>query len=150
MNEIKYETSKHIMNVAKYIFSFCTTLYARSIDHDKSKLENPEAEVFEEFTPRLAGMTYASDEYKKCLEEMKPALDHHYKENRHHPEHFKGGIKNMNLVDLSEMLCDWKAATLRHNDGDIIKSIELNQSRFGYSDDIRVILINTVKDLGWV
>ena len=32
-------------------------------------------------------LTYGSDEYKACLTEMKPALDHHYAANRHHPEH---------------------------------------------------------------
>ena len=51
----------------------------------------------------------------------------------------------MNLVDLIEMLCDWKAATMRHNDGDIMKSIEINQERFGYGDEIKQIMINTVK-----
>jgi hypothetical protein len=53
----------------------------------------------------------------------------------------------MNLIDLVEMLCDWYAASKRHNDGDIMKSIEINQKRFGFSDDLRQILENTVKDL---
>lgn len=51
----------------------------------------------------------------------------------------------MNLVDIIEMLCDWKAATLRHADGDIYKSIEINQKRFGYSDELKSIFINTIK-----
>ena len=76
---------------------------------------------------------------------MKPALEHHYKENRHHPEHFENGIKGMTLIDLVEMISDWKAASERHNNGDIIKSIEINQKRFGYSDDIKQILLNTVQ-----
>jgi hypothetical protein len=41
------------------------------------------------------------------------------------------------------MFCDWKAATLRHKDGDIIKSIEQNQKRFGYSDELKAIFLNT-------
>lgn len=82
---------------------------------------------------------------------MAKGLEHHYVNNRHHPEYFKSdipeasGIKNMNLVDLVEMFCDWKAATLRHKDGDIIKSIEQNQVRFGYSDDLKAIFLNTAK-----
>ena len=32
---------------------------------------------------------------------------------------------------------------MRHNDGDIMKSIEINQERFGYSDDLKQLLINT-------
>jgi hypothetical protein len=51
----------------------------------------------------------------------------------------------MNLVDLLEMVCDWKAATLRHANGDIEKSLEINQKRFGYSDELKAILRNTVK-----
>ncbi len=77
------------------------------------------------------------------MAEMKPAIDHHNSANRHHPEHFEGGIHEMNLIDLLEMMCDWKAATLRHNDGDIMKSIEINQKRFGYSDELAAILRNT-------
>ena len=75
---------------------------------------------------------------------MKPALDSHYADNPHHPEHYDNGIKDMDLVDLIEMICDWKSATLRHNDGDIYKSIELNQKRFGYSDELKQIFKNTV------
>jgi hypothetical protein len=37
---------------------------------------------------------------------MAPALKHHYENNRHHPEHFKNNIDDMNLIDLIEMLCD--------------------------------------------
>ena len=45
------------------------------------------------------------------------------------------------------MMADWKAASLRHSDGDIYKSIEINQKRFGYSDELKQIFINTVKEI---
>ena len=145
---VKEETYKHIHNVAKNLNIIIKQLIDRAESHDISKLNTPEAEIFEEYTSKLAGTTYGSDEYKKYLKEMKVALDHHYAVNFHHPEHFtqnpNGGIKGMNLVDIIEMLCDWKAATMRHNDGDIYKSIEQNQKRFGYSDDLKQIFINTV------
>ena len=51
----------------------------------------------------------------------------------------------MNLVDLIEMICDWTAATLRHDTGDIVKSIEINQKRFNYSDELKEIFLNTVE-----
>ena len=54
----------------------------------------------------------------------------------------------MNLIDLIEMLCDWKAATLRHEDGDIIKSIEINSKRFDYGGLLKQIFLNTINDLG--
>ena len=50
----------------------------------------------------------------------------------------------MNLLDVIEMLCDWLAATHRHAYGDIRKSIEINQKRFKYSDELKLILINTL------
>jgi hypothetical protein len=80
---------------------------------------------------------------------MKPALDHHYDLNHHHPEHFLRGIRGMNLIDIIEMLCDWKAATMRHADGNIYKSIEINQERFNYSYELKEILINTSRYLNF-
>lgn len=120
---------------------------SRALDHDKTKLESPELEIFDEFTSKLKDSEYGSEEYNEFLKQMKPALDHHYKNNRHHPEHFENGIKDMNLVDLIEMISDWKAATLRHETGDILKSIEINQKRFGFGDELKSILINTVKEI---
>ena len=92
----------------------------------------------------MKNCTYGSDEYKSFLEGLKPALDRHYSNNRHHPEHFENGISGMNLIDLLEMICDWKASSERHADGNIFNSIEVNQKRFGYSDDLKEILKNTV------
>ena len=117
--------------------------------HDNSKLRSPEKELFDEFTPKLKGCTYGSDEYKDYLRELKTALDHHYVNNSHHPEHYMGGVNGMTLFDIVEMFFDWKAATERHADGDIYKSIEVNKGRFGLSDQICEILTNTAKALGY-
>ena len=81
---------------------------------------------------------------------MKPALDHHYENNRHHPEHFKNGIKDMTLIDLIEMFCDWKTSSERHESGSILSSIDINKERFGYSEELASILLNTaISDLFW-
>lgn len=187
------ETLKHIAEVQSRMQRVIDDLGHRAAVHDQSKLTSPEVETFDEYTPRLAGSTYGSDEYKSFLAAIKPTLDHHYAANSHHPEHYrwycpvcKGafsesqaqfttcpddkphrfcprccvggsviweceledrpdkGILGMSLVDLIEMLCDWKAATLRHNDGCIRKSIDINQKRFGYSDELRAIFLNTL------
>lgn len=141
------DTRKHIAIVGKYLLGVINRITFRIIDHDEVKLSKKEKSVFDNYTPKLAKSTYGSKKYKKFLSAMKPALEHHYKYSKHHPEHYKNGIKGMNLIDIIEMLCDWKAATLRHNDGDIFKSIELNQKRFGYSDDLKNILVNTANYL---
>jgi hypothetical protein len=110
---------------------------------DSSKLEEPEKAAFDEFTPKLAATTYGSPEYQENLDGLGEALKHHYANNAHHPEHTENGIHDMTLVDIVEMLCDWQAATERHADGDIMKSIDINQKRFGFSDDLRDIFRNT-------
>jgi Family of unknown function (DUF5662) len=54
----------------------------------------------------------------------------------------------MTLVDLIEMLADWKAATERRDDGDLAKSLEIQQERFGLSDQVVAILRNTAERFG--
>ena len=145
------QTFAHIKCVRGLLTTCANTLVTRAIAHDATKLHEPEASVFEEFTPKLRGLTYGSTEYKEVLAAMKPALDHHYACNRHHPEHFAPNhflsATGMNLFDVLEMLCDWLAATKRHADGDIFKSLEINQKRFGYSDEFKGLLRRTVDAL---
>jgi hypothetical protein len=139
------EVLKHVKMVREYINLIIKKLEDRGNNHDTSKMDSPEVELFATYTPKLSKSTYGSDEYKKFLEEMKPALDHHYAVNRHHPEHFKDGIKDMNLVDIIEMICDWKAATRKHRDGNILKSLEINSQRFNIDPQLLSILHNTVR-----
>lgn len=143
------DTLKHIKRVSQLLIEAAMELQRRAIIHDKSKLKSPEKELFDEFTPKLAGCTYGSDEYKEFLKGLKVALDHHYAHNSHHPEHFENGMNGFDLFDLIEMFFDWKAATERHNDGNIYKSIEINQKRFGYPDMIANIFKNTADRLGY-
>jgi hypothetical protein len=141
------DTLKHIWKVRKNIGVLIGELISRAVLHDRPKLQTPEKLWFDEYTPKLAGSTYGGEEYKQFLEGLKPALVHHYSLCRHHPEHFENGIREMNLIDILEMFCDWYAATKRHNDGDMMKSISINQGRFGYSDDLKAIFENTYKDI---
>lgn len=144
------DTVAHIETVRANLDTCIAAIRMRQSEHDLSKLKDPEKCVFDEFTPKLKGSTYGSDEYKGFLASMKVALDHHYANNSHHPEHYPDGIRGMCLLDIIEMLADWKAATMRHADGDLSKSIEINQKRFGYSDELKAILKNTATRLGWL
>ena len=139
------DTKEHIRRVRFYLVKCINEFSARSYNHDRDKIEDPvEKRLFDEYTPKLRECTYGSDEYKEFLKGLKEGLDIHYKNNRHHPEHFENGIKDMNLIDLLEMICDWKAASERHADGDVYKSLVINKERFGYSDELYNILKNTV------
>jgi hypothetical protein len=183
------ETLKHRDNVKGFLDIFIRELTSRGLSHDASKLTDAEIEGFIEYTPKLKSCEFGSDEYKKFLDGLKPSLQHHYRENSHHPEHFPDSqehfccscghilskedldifedydctcvhcnevgveidrrytLRGMNLIDILEMLCDWKAASMRHKTGDIRKSIEINKKRFGISEDIEQILLNTVEFL---
>lgn len=140
-----HDTWRHINRVQQLLSILIKDLMDRSIIHDQSKLESPEVELFTEFTDKLSKCTYGSEEYFDNLEKMKPAIKHHHANNRHHPEFFKSGIKDMTLVDLLEMIADWKAASERHGDGNIRKSIEINSKRFDIPVELVTILENTVR-----
>lgn len=143
MEDQRPNTIEHIEAVRDLIEQFIFELQQRAECHDASKLVSPEREVIDVYTPKLKGTTYGSDEYKQHLKGMGAALSHHYTHNRHHPEHF-ASVDDMNLVDIVEMFCDWMAATRRHSDGDIARSIKINKDRFNFSELLTKILQNTV------
>lgn len=140
----KNETLKHRGQVQKVAEWIMIDVAGAVMMHDESKLHEPELSIFNEYTPKLKNTTYGSDEYKEHLKQMGIGITHHQKSNRHHPEYFDNGIQGMDLVDFIEMFCDWWAASLRHDDGDIRRSIDINQKRFGYSDDMAALMRNTV------
>jgi len=140
----KITTLQHIQSVVENLNKFIHHLLKRGELHDASKLESPEAEIFGE-APDLKDIDYGSEEYKKSLEQLKPALDHHYSKNRHHPEFFKNGIEDMNLIDIIEMFCDWKSSTERNKNGNLRKSIEKNASKHNINPQLVKIFENTVE-----
>lgn len=58
-------------------------------------------------------------------------------------------VNGMSLLDVVEMLADWRAAGERFKSGSITQSLTVNKVRFGISDQLAAILENTVKELGW-
>lgn len=143
------DTNEHIRQVQYHLGKILTNLSLRSFNHDASKLQEPEKSMYDEFTPKLRSMTYGSDEYKQSLKEMGTELEHHYLLNSHHPEHYAIGVNGMSLLDLIEMLADWKAASTRHADGNIVDSLVINKKRFKISDQLSEILKNTIVEMGW-
>lgn len=139
----RFKTMRHIETVRNFLNLFIRELLRRGEHHDQSKLEEPEAKLFDEVTHELRGLTYGTDDYQASLSKLEPALKHHYANNRHHPEHFPEGINDMNIIDLLEMICDWKASSLRQDDGNILKSLKENQQRYGISDQLMAIIENT-------
>ncbi len=138
------DTQKHIELVRALLHRFAFALIRRGENHDTSKASPEELDIFTIYTEKLRTTTYGSEEYNHFLAEMKPALDHHYANNRHHPQFYSNGVDGMTLIDLVEMFADWWASTQRHADGDIQRSIEYNETRFNISPQISQIFRNTV------
>ncbi|CAN5566670.1 hypothetical protein BH10PLA2_BH10PLA2_25990 [soil metagenome] len=109
-------TNGHIERVRK-----CLTLLAAIVDcgdelaerarsHDASKF-GPEEYIpyvwlTEYHRRRRAGERF---EYPEGIaDQVKSAIEHHFKTNRHHPE-FHANPNDMSDVDLIEMVCDWTA-----------------------------------------
>ena len=147
INECRCQTQQHIERVRKYLRFFTDKLTTRGVNHDAAKLDSPEVELFSEYTEQLSNTAYGSQEYKEYLEKLKPALDHHYAIYRHHPEHFQNGINDMTLIDIVEMFADWKAASERTQNGNLLASIEYNTKRFNISEQLKQIFINTARTL---
>lgn len=143
------DTLRHIKRVNELLSNCAIELLERGKNHDSSKLERGEREYFDRVGERLKGLEYGSDEYKASLKELEPALEHHYANNPHHPEHYEDGVDSMNLFDVLEMLVDWKAAGERHDTGSIFKSLEYNKVRFSISPQLLRILENTANYIGW-
>lgn len=143
------DTLDHIAKVQARVRECIKRLFDRATVHDASKLVEPEKSGYDQLTIALKDCVYGSDEYRAALAEAKPVIDHHYQVNTHHPEHYEQGIAGMSLLDLVEMVCDWKAASERTKQGSIAQSLAHNKQRFGIDDQLAAILENTVRELGW-
>ena len=128
-------TTLHKAWVAWYLFKTCMCLARRAFSHDLSKYGPQERNLIALSLPLLRSLTYGSPEYQQALEELGPALEHHYDKNAHHPEHHKALLYGMSPFDLIELLCDWRAAVRRHRNGSMASSMQHNAKRFGYVHD---------------
>ena len=140
--------AEHIRNVQIYIGDVVSELYSRILYHDITKYSDKELALVAN-KAKLDSLPYMSDEYKAALESVQDALRHHYRNNRHHPEFWKDGIRDMTLIDLIEMLADWKAASQSTTGGNVLESISKNRERFEISPELEKILMNTVVYLDW-
>lgn len=138
------ETLLHIRKVANRLMDAAKECLNRAKKHDDSKLESPEKDYFDNACD-LSTLTYGSEEYNKSLSALKPALDHHYANNSHHPAHYSNGINGFDLFDLLEWLIDCKCSGERQLDGNILVSLEKNKERFNIDAQLYNILKNTAE-----
>lgn len=148
MSNSLLDTILHIQLVQQHMDEVLGDLTTRAFSHDYSKLNEPELSGYAGLSDALKGLTYGTPEHKAAFAPFKQVIDHHYAVNDHHPEHFKLGINGMNLLQLIEMVCDWKAASLRNSDT-LADSLDVSFKRFGIDTQLANIIRNTVNELRW-
>lgn len=118
-------------------------LLERADSHDDSKLKNPEIRWLIEMDkePRY---DYGSPEYLDKKKRYEKFFNHHYANNRHHPEHFTNGVDGMNLTDLCEYLIDITSYHSEMHPEQVIKTVNSQAERFGLDEQLIQILKNTL------
>lgn len=82
------DTLRHIRRVQSLLNKVVGRLLQQAEVHDASKFSPEESNLLAKASA-LSEISYDSDEYRRGLEELQPALDHHYSQNRHHPEYWQ-------------------------------------------------------------
>ena len=137
------ETLRHIHRVRDHLNPVIAAMLERGRVHDASKFSKVEKPVLDNIYPRLRGLSYGSPEYMVLVREAWPGLQHHYRHNAHHPEHYEDGVAGMDLLDLVEMFCDWKAASER-NPKDGVR-LDHNARVYAIAPQLAQVLANTLE-----
>lgn len=123
--------------LCKYLFSIGDKdtgiqLMQRAMEHDNSKFHGTELESISQITDNFhnfkdPNLLLSSVDAEKIKE--------HWKNNRHHPEHFKN-VEDMTDLDLMEMVCDWFARSIQYNTN-FMEFVKIRQeNRFHFPQDM--------------
>jgi len=148
--EVLTDIIQHIAEVQENLAQIRFELEKRGYAHDRTKYLEEEFDAFVETRPKFKNADYGSKEYQACVDQIQPAIDHHYKNNRHHPAYHKNGFADMNLIDILEMLADWKAASRRSNNLSFEESLPIAFEKYSIPKNMQQHIINTLKYLGWI
>ena len=128
------DQDRHQRRVGRMLRVIAKELEHRQYMHDRSSYEAPERLIVARNKRLLFNRSVGkSTTLMKGATELLHAVSTHYKKNRHHPEHWSNGVWDMTLVDVIEMVCDWRSTgcniedrlTKYHIDGplaDVIRS----------------------------
>ena len=143
------DTNKHQENIKWVYFTlFEPLMRSRILNHDQSKLADPEKACYDKYIPELRKNKFGSPEYKETREKMKKeGLEHHWMMNRHHPEHFGDArIQGMHLIDFVEHVLDCYASRLESDTG-FSAGMEKVMQDNGYPEELKEIIRNTDREL---
>lgn len=147
MDNFLKDTLSHIEKVQFFMRQSRINLQIRAIHHDRSKFSPEEAITYAKVVPEFKLYDYGSPEYDAVGDKLSQAWIHHESNNDHHPGFHKNGVDDMNLFMVLEMLCDWKAASMRNPNQDFKESLKLNIDKYNIGAALGEMLIKTAEDL---
>ena len=132
----------HIAEFQQAIDTITEKLKTRAKTHDASKLKEPELTQYTEAEEKLEKFKPGSPEYLKIRDKYDIILSKHFTKNPHHPEHFKNGFNDMSILDLLDVLTDWR---LDCGDGDWNKFVDDRRDYYRMDDQVVRIFKNSKK-----
>jgi hypothetical protein len=144
------KTVAHVTRIRHLIALCIDKLNNKSAHHDDSKFTELELSYLakiEEKVYKEGNAPFASPEYNERKKLLQPMLEHHYRNNSHHPEHFENGVNGMDLFDVVEMFCDWKAASERGEESSM--NLQHACEKYKIDSQLKEILYNTAKNFKW-
>jgi len=154
-NEFDYlcDVILHVSEISENLETIASELRKRGMSHDRTKFQQLEFDTFVSTREEFKQTSYGTPEYKAVCAKAQPAMDHHYSNNRHHTAYHENAVNDMNLIDIIELVCDWRAANRRNADQcTMLESVKrgLSNEKYQISEQLAKIIINTFKDLGWI
>lgn len=119
---------RHQVLVRTYLLRLAHRLEERALTHDLSKFQLDEFAGFVKINQIARERPLDSPEYKASTQAEAVRL--HWSRNSHHPEFYPGGISEMSLLDLVEMVIDWWAASETYNQTTLAESLPIQRERF--------------------
>ena len=135
--------AKHVRCVQASLFAVVSEVTNRGIVHDASKFEEPELKGYLRFEQMPEGLEYGSEEYKQEMAKImkdNDCFEIHSSTNDHHPEYWinNGGLENMPLFSIIEMVCDWCGAhTSYGNKSSWADSVTKNLQKYEFTESQR-------------
>lgn len=123
----------HQVLVRTYLLRLAHQLEERALLHDLSKFSLDEFEGMVSLNSIARGQRLDSPGYKDTL--RSEAIKLHWSRNSHHPEYHKDGIKDMSLLDLIEMVIDWRAASETYKRTSFGESLQIQKERFKMTEE---------------
>lgn len=146
MSNFEIDSKVHQARVSIILSKLGKELIKRGKTHDFSKFQTPEKDFYKEYHDQLKEATFGSKMYQYYMEKMQPGIQHHYEVNDHHPEHFKDGVVDMDLIQMLEMLADIRAVSIEKGT-DVIAFLPKYMKEKNIPENFYTILRNTLQHI---